>query len=440
MARGAAGMLVLRVLQVGLEFLCGIILARLLGASSYGAYAFAVSWVGLLGILAACGFDRLLIREVAKFQSRGEWSLLRGMLRRAGQIVVLSSTILACGAAVSAQLLATGTESEIVLAFQLGMLIVPLIAVARARQAALQGLGRVVWGQVPETVVQPVGLLCLLGAAHLVLGISLRGPLAVALHAAAAGVACAWSIGLLRRSLPAAARAATPEFRTRLWLAGAVPFLWILGMSVVLMYVDVIMLGLLAGSEAAGIYRVAAQMAASVAFPLTAVNMAFAPAIAGLYAQHDMATLQRKATMAAQAILAMALPIAVVLILFGRPILALFGAEFVAGQSALTILVIGHLLNAAMGTSGYLLIMTKHERAAAVTFTVAAAINIVGHLLLIPLWGVNGAAAATAFSLVFVSVTFAVLTYWRLGIQPLGFWSSARGRIDNPIGSRADMI
>jgi O-antigen/teichoic acid export membrane protein len=305
-----------------------------------------------------------------------------------------------------------------VLAFQLGMLIVPLIAVARARQAALQGLGRVVWGQVPETVAQPVVLLCLLGAAYLIPGAPLRGPLAVVLHAAAAGVACAWGIGLLRRSLPAAARMAAPEYRTRAWLVGAIPFLWILGMNVVLMYVDVIMLGLLAGSEPAGIYRVAAQMAASVAFPLTAVNMAFAPMIATLYVRNDTVTLQKRATTCARSVLAMALPIALVFVLFGRPILALFGADFVAGNTALTILVIGYLLNAAMGTSGYLLIMTKHERAAAMTFSCSAAINILGNLLFIPIWGVNGAAVATALSVVAVSMTMAILAFRYLGIRP----------------------
>jgi O-antigen/teichoic acid export membrane protein len=429
--KGAAGMLLLRIVQVGLEFLCGLVLARLLGASSYGAYAFALSWAGLLGIPAAVGFDRLLIREIAKFHARAEWQLMRGMLRRSGSIVLVASIVVAVAAIICAQVVAAQPGSQMTIAFQLGMIIVPLVAFARLRQAALQGLGRVVWGQVPETLLQPVALLCLLGGMYLLPGVARTGSVAVALHAAAAAVACAGGIALLRRSLPAEVTAATPEYRTRPWLLSAMPFLWILGMNVILTYTDVIMLGLLVGSEPAGVYRVASQMASFIAFPLTAVNLAFAPSIARLYAQNDTAALQRKATRAAQAILAMALPVTVILDLFGQSILRLFGDEFVLGYPALAILSVGYLLNAAMGTSGYLLIMTRHERAAAATFAGSAAISIVGNLVLIPAWGVNGAAVATATSVIFVSVIFAVLAHRKLGIQPTAVffrWSSDQGR------------
>jgi O-antigen/teichoic acid export membrane protein len=110
--------------------------------------------------------------------------------------------------------------------------------------------------------------------------------------------------------------------------------------------------------------------------------------------------------------------------------LLLFGDEFTAGRLSLAILCGAYLVNAAMGTSGYLLIMTKHEHAAAVAFGCSAAINVLGNFLLIPVWGINGAATATALSVVFVSVAFAILTSRKLGIQPtvlsIGLWSSFR--------------
>jgi O-antigen/teichoic acid export membrane protein len=150
--------------------------------------------------------------------------------------------------------------------------------------------------------------------------------------------------------------------------------------------------------------------------------MAFAPTIARLYVQKDFAALQEKATRAAQAILLMALPISLILTVFGRPILSLSGVEFVVGYPAMAILNLGYILNAAMGTSGYLLIMTKHERAAAVTFASSAAINVAANLIFIPLWGVNGAAIATALSISVVSVVFAILAYRKLAIQPTAFF------------------
>lgn len=418
---GAIGMLSLRIAQVGLEFSCGLLLARLLGATGYGVYAVVIGWVGLLGIPAAVGLDRLVVREIARFRVAAEWSLLRGILRRGNQIVILSSIATALAGLICVRALGADLHSDMALALQLGMAVVPLVAVARVRQAALQGLGRVAWGQVPEALVQPLSLLALTCAAFLVPATARNGTSTVMLHIAAAALGCAVGIVLLRHSTPIEVNRAEPEFRTRAWLSGAMLFLWIIGMNVVVSYCDVVMLGLIAGPQPAGVYRVASQMAAFVALPLTAVSMAFAPTIAGLYASGDIITLQRKATAWAFAILGCALPVAAVLLLFGLSLLRLFGPEFEVGYAALAILTAGYLLNAAMGTSGYLLIMTRHERAAAVTFTCGAAINLLGNAVLIPFWGVNGAAAATSMSIVFVSVVFAALVHRRLGVQPIAF-------------------
>jgi O-antigen/teichoic acid export membrane protein len=53
----------------------------------------------------------------------------------------------------------------------------------------------------------------------------------------------------------------------------------------------------------------------------------------------------------------------------------------------------------------------------AVISAVGAGMNVVGNLVLIPLWGINGAAGATALSTVAVSLAFAVLAYRALGIR-----------------------
>jgi O-antigen/teichoic acid export membrane protein len=174
---------------------------------------------------------------------------------------------------------------------------------------------------------------------------------------------------------------------------------------------------MLEGSTAAGTYRVASQMAMLVVFPATCVNMAFASPIATLYAQGDLQTLRTRASTGARAALIGAIFIAFLLVACGKPVLGAFGSDFVAGYPALLILSGGYLLVAASGVAGYVLIMTKYETAVAVISAVGAGMNVVGNLVLIPLWGINGAAGATALSTVAVSLAFAVLAYRALGIR-----------------------
>jgi O-antigen/teichoic acid export membrane protein len=418
--RHAAMTLALRAAFVGLEFLCGLSLARVFGAASYGVYAFVISCVALLGIPAAAGFDRLLIRELAAQCSRSEWPYARGIIRRSAQIVLaVSCAVAAMIALVTALFGSRYLGGPMALALELGMVVVPIVAYARVRQAVLQGLGRVVLGQIPETLVQPLALLCGVGLVHWGVGGPRSGALAVALNAASAILACVVGIAIVQRVLPASIRNADVAYRTQYWVRGALPFVWMLGMNVILTYADTVIVGLLSGPTPAAVYRVSSQMAMLVALPLTAVNMAVAPSLAACYARGDRSAMQLKAGAAARATVLVAVPVAVALLVLGKPVLGWFGREFPAGFPSLAILVMGYLVNASTGTSGYLLIMTKYERAAARGFACAAALNVCGCFLLVPLLGIAGAAGATALSVVALSVTFAVLVYRKLGIRSI---------------------
>jgi O-antigen/teichoic acid export membrane protein len=194
-----------------------------------------------------------------------------------------------------------------------------------------------------------------------------------------------------------------------------------LGMNVVLMYANIVLLGYLTGSEAVGVFKVASSLAALVAFPSTAVNLALAPTIAHLFALGDFAGLQRHATTSARAVLLMSLPIFAVFVLYGDSVLLLFGSEFVSGNLALTVMSFGYVINIFAGASGYLLIMTKHERTAAILFTIGAALSVVLGYALIPLWGLDGAAVAMAISIGLVSAAFIFQVHRKLRIRSVAF-------------------
>jgi O-antigen/teichoic acid export membrane protein len=297
------------------------------------------------------------------------------------------------------------------------MLAVPLVALARVRAAALVGLGRVALGQLPEMLVLPLAMLCMIGALSLSSWPARSGPVAVSLYVLSAGIAFVAGALVLRQQLPEATRAVDPAYQTARWIRSAMPFVWMLGMNAIMINIDTVMVGILEGTNAAGTYRVASQMAMFVVFPLTCINMAFASPIATLYARGELQTLRSRAWTAARAVLIGALFIALLLVAIGKPVLGAFGTDFVAGYPALLILIAGYCLVAASGVAGYVLIMTKYEVEVAVIAAVGAGMNILGNLVFIPLWGINGAAAATALSTVAVSLAFAVLAYRNLGIR-----------------------
>jgi O-antigen/teichoic acid export membrane protein len=413
----ALGTLLLRGLLAGSELVCGLVIARIFHAAGYGTYALVLSWIGLLAIPAAAGFDRYVIREIAVRRARDEWGIIRGLLSRSRTIVAFASVALALCGAVAAPFVVAGAARETVIALQLGMLAVPLVASNRLRQAALQGLGRVVVSQTPESIAQPIALLSLAGILYFATGFERTGALAVAIYVISCAVAWVMGLVIVRRVLPDAIRHATPQKHTGDWLRAAAPFMWILGMNVIMTNSDTILVGMLSGPTEAGTYRLASQMAMLISFPLTCVNMAVAPSVAASYAKGDFAALQATASGAARLIFLLTLPILGVLGFGGHYLLGLFGPGFQIAWPALMVLAAGQLVNVMMGTSGYLLIMTRHDRAVAVIFACAAVVNVVGSVIMIPILGILGAAIASATALALLSCTFGLFAWRRLEIQ-----------------------
>jgi O-antigen/teichoic acid export membrane protein len=254
---------------------------------------------------------------------------------------------------------------------------------------------------------------------------TLTPALAMALHALAAFVAFVVGAVLLLRALPNPVRAATPTYNTRVWLASALPLSFIAGMQIINNQTDIVMLGLFTTAEDVGVYRIAAHGAHLVAFTLGAINMVISPHIARLYKAGDHERLQHMLTWSARLILASALPVALAFTLFGEQILGfLFGSEFTGGYWALVILCAGQLINAAMGSVAFILNMTGHERDSAWGISAAAGVNVLLNLALIPSFGIEGAATATAASLAIWNIILARRVFQRTGLV-----STAIGRV-----------
>lgn len=431
LARGFLGSGGLKVAQALIGLAMVTVMARALGPEGYGIYAFAFSIASLLAIPAQMGMPVLMVREVARFQLKQEWGLFRGLLQRSNQLVAINSLILLAGAAVYFFLWPDKAASEQGQTLLWALALVPLIALGNLRGATLRGLRKVVQGQLPEMLLRPLFLLLLMLAAWLLWG-DVKPSQAMLLHGMASLLAFLLGLLMLMKSLPAAVQSTPAEYQTRAWLGSLLPLAFIAGMQIINNQADIVMLGMMASKAEVGIYRVAVQGASLVAFALTAVNIVIAPQITRLYHQQDQKRLQRMVTLSARLIMAAAMPIALLLIFFGQPLLRwIFGVEFADGHLALAILCIGQLVNASMGSVGFLLNMTGHENETAKGVMIAAVSNILLNLLLIPRFSMEGAAAATAISLSVWNILLYRKVWQHLGVDSMAF-SIRRKGINKP--------
>lgn len=418
LVRAISGSFTLSLTATGLGFLTSIVLARALGAGGYGAYAYAFAWVNVLCIPAQLGFDKLLVREVAIYQSRNQWNYLRGLLRSANWACFLAASLIAGSAFGITVWFRDAINAEFIPPLWVALFLVPITVLTRVRQATLVGLRRVIQGQISEHLIRPLCFLgFMLGASAWWVGeITARD--AVMINVVAASIAFFVGATILLRALAVHTGRAQPAYQFKNWLGSAFPMMLLASLQAINAQVDVLMLGAIEGEEVVGIYYVALRYAALVSFVLLAVNTSLGPRIASLYDRQDLIGLQRLVTMSSRAILAIALPILAILVMFGEWFLALFGQEFVAGHTVLTILCVGQIVNSAMGSIGLILTMTGNERLAARGAGMTAVMNIALNAVLIPRYGMEGAAVSSALALIAWNLIFAYWVYRRVGIVP----------------------
>jgi len=421
---GAIGSFVLKGVLTSFSFFSALLLTRSLGAVEYGVYAYALAWVNFLCIPALMGLDRLLIREVAADLAESEWGLVRGLLRWSNAIGLGLSLAIALLAGTIVGGVARQVSSVQVSTFLIALVLLPLLTLTRLRQSAMQGLQHVVAGQLPESVVQPAVFISLILASRALFGWVLHAYTAAGLNALATGTAFLVGAALLHLSLPQDAQLATPVYRPRKWMYSAVPLLLVNGISVINTQVPILLLGAIKGAETAGIYAIAARVADLLTFGLMSVNLALAPVAAGLWAKRDVARLQQLVTKSVRVAFVFTVPVAALLIVFGEKLLSIFGPAFGKGQPALIILVIGQIANIGMGSVGLLLIMTGYEREVAIATGVCVILNVAVNLVMIPSFGMVGAALGVTGGLIVWNVLLMFWVYRRLAIH-----TTALGRL-----------
>ncbi len=415
LARGSMGSFGLKIANTAFALIITVLLTRLLGTSDYGAYVFALAWANLLAVPAMLGMQNLLVRYVAVYRAQGLGTLIRGLLRRSNQIVLVVSLSIALLASIIIWALAADTDQLMLPPLWIALIAIPLLALVGIWEGILRGFQRVVKGQMPQMLIRPAVFIVLVLGAYL-LGRNLSAPQAVALHVASIGAAVLVGIWLLLSSIPQAVKEATPQYDTREWLRGAMPLFFLSGMTILNQRLDIIMLGMLGGAEATGIYQVAKRGADLIFFVILSVNAVAGPAFAGLHAEENMEHLQRLVTKISRVIFILSLPIAILMILFGHWFLLIFGSDFTDGRVVLIVLCTGYLVSLALGPAGVVLIMTGYGRDALMGSGIGVFVIVTLNLTLIPIWGLDGAAIATVISMFLRNFLMMMRVYKRLGI------------------------
>jgi O-antigen/teichoic acid export membrane protein len=180
---------------------------------------------------------------------------------------------------------------------------------------------------------------------------------------------------------------------------------------------DVFMLARFTEYETVAYYSVAVKLTLLVSIVLSSVNAVIAPQIAEDFASQQMQLLKSKIKRSTRLILLITLPIIILIGLFANIILSFFGEGYQMAYYALIILLGGQIINAFCGSIGVYLNMTGKQKVFQFILVSALGINVILNYILIPLYGMTGAAIATSVSMILWNIVAVIYVYRKDGVQ-----------------------
>lgn len=395
-----------------------VYLARTLGAETLGLYALGMSIVGFLGLFSALGLPSAAARFVAEYRGRGEFVQLGAFLR--GSLGLLSASnllvgglVLIAGPWIAAHFYHAPALKSYFGFFVLIMFFGTLNTFLGQAMAGYQDVTRrTIITHFTGTPANILIAVCLIGA-----GLGLKGYLAAQV-ASALLILILLAVSVWNMTPVQAQRWSTSITMEK----GVVTFsITAFGMAAIdfgLAQGDKIVLGFYMSPAQVGIYALAMGLVAFVPIALQSVNQIFAPIIAELHGNGNHEVLQQLYATLTKWILVVTLPMAFTMIVYAKPLIGLFGHAFEAGAIVLIVGTVGQLFNCAVGSVGYLLLMSGNEVQLIKIQACNAIATLTLNMLLVPRFGIAGAAAASTVSVIITNVWCLAAVHRRLNLQP----------------------
>jgi O-antigen/teichoic acid export membrane protein len=408
----------MRFMAIPIGLATTVLLARLLGPEQFGQYAFIMAVVPLLALPITGGMQTLLTREIASYSQAGNWALYKGALNAAHGWAIGGSISIAIAYATFAYGLAVIPTSGKWALMPIALLMLPFLGLNAARNGVIKGLGMPVAAELPGTLIQPLMVLGALSGFAFFIGLNIY----VAIWMYIASVAAAFLIAtmIFFRVRPTEALSVQAEYDFRTWRSALAPFILLSLIGTFNAQLGILALGLFSSDDQVAALRVAERAAQFVSLSLVMVNLVISPHIVKAFKSNDIRLLQQLSRLTARGALAVALPIGLLMIIFGDWLIKiLFGQEYSElSYLPLVILVIGQIFNVFFGSVGFLLAMTGNEKQSFKGQVFAVLVSIILCWALIPTMGAVGGAVAVSSSIIVWNVILGYLVYRKVGIRP----------------------
>lgn len=403
-----------------LSHFCGrLLFARFFSQSQYGIFSLVVIVLNIATVISTLGFDQGSTRQIAHSRGKGDAVKVQELISSSLQLALIASILVSIilfftSGIISAEIF---HEPGLALPLKIVALVIPFYVLTKVLGAIFLGFDQVK----PKVYFEQISwniLFLLLLVPVILLSLPFQaGVLAFSAAFILTGIGFAV---YAQKKAPLTARrypAIAPQGKELLLFS-----LPLVGVSMLGMVIDStgsLMLGFFKTAEEVGLYNSAFPLARLITIALSSTILIYLPVISKLYSQHLVAEIKRTYQVLTKWIFAVSLPLFLLLFLFPETVLNFFfGSQYAEAAMALRILSLGFMFHAFFGPNGMTLLAMGKSRLVLWANLLAAGLNVVLNLILIPQWSITGAAIASLISYLALNIFCFVMLSRLFGIQP----------------------
>jgi len=404
---------------MALGYLSRMVIARFLGASDYGLICLGFAALNIAAVLSLVGLPTGIQRYISFYKGKRDEGRIKGTIIGALKICSPLSLFFAFISFFGANWISVNVfhEPELTPVLRIFAIGVPFFVLAANFLAVTVGFQdlryRVFVNDLFQNILKLILIIILLLLGFGVIGAAWGWVLAIVLMPFLA------FYFLEKRVFPVLKTKVKAISVDKELFFFSFPLIFAGVAGLITSWTDTLMLGYFRTASEVGIYNAALPTAKLLSVGSGAFAVIFMPVVSELYARNRIEDLRKVFSTVTKWILSIILPLFLLLSLFSASIMRImFGSEYIAGATALSILAFSYFITSLFGLAVPLLQSYGKTKIIMVCGFIGAGANFILNFLLIPIYGLNGAAIATGISAVLMSILYLFFAY-RIGkVQP----------------------
>ncbi len=418
-AKGAGIVFIGLVFGAAAAYLYRLLVARFLGPSDYGLFSLGISVLVVVSTLAKAGLPAGMARFIAFYKGRNDLSKVKGTIFFGYKFILITGavsglTVFLLSDWISVVIFNNPALSSILKAFSIA---IPFNALLVLTEGNIRGFQEMKYKVLSYDIIHKILVLSFVLTA-IWFGFGVVG--------ASAGYALSFIFStfvafyfLNNKIFSLFDKKVKAKSVYNKILSFSIPLMFAAILWSLMGQIDTLMLGGLSTSVQVGIYNAAFPTAFLLTLVLSSTEMIFMPLSSEMFAKNLMKEIRSVFNVVTKWMFSITFPLLLLMVFFSKPILRiLFGAEYVTGATALSILAVGFFVASAVGPTGSTLQTLGKTKILLMNNIAILGIDIALNLYLIPIYGIIGAATATAIAFSLWNILTLIEVHHYTEVQP----------------------